>query len=209
MLGYVKSLPNSTTPEADKEYVPPVSMMAIVGLNAQTQAPTVAPPTDPYRANDNVVMTPFSGFPGGPSVSACLLDPRLSQVRLLVDAVILCPAATAAFYAAPIPAGNHRGLVGGRLPRPVPRNLRARQDPRRSSRHRSWTRQPTYLAWPRCDGGRRLDHRRATSGWDSHCGCGCLPRVDPNRGGSCSPRSVSTCARWATPTLIVGAWDYR
>jgi hypothetical protein len=64
MLGYVKSLPTSTTPEADKEYVPPVSMMAIVGLT-HTQAPTVAPPTAPYRANDNVVMTPFSGFWGG------------------------------------------------------------------------------------------------------------------------------------------------
>ena len=64
MLGYVKTLPDSTTPEADKEYVPPVSMMAIVGLT-HTQAPTVAPPTNPYRANDNIVMTPFSGFWGG------------------------------------------------------------------------------------------------------------------------------------------------
>ncbi len=36
MLGYVKSLPTSTTPEADKEYVPPVSMMAIVGLHSYT-----------------------------------------------------------------------------------------------------------------------------------------------------------------------------
>jgi len=31
MLGYVKALPTSTTPEADKDYVPPISMMAIVG----------------------------------------------------------------------------------------------------------------------------------------------------------------------------------
>jgi hypothetical protein len=64
MLGYVKALPSSTTPEADKEYVPPISMMAIVGYT-RTQAPTVAPPTDPYKANDNVVLSPFSGFWGG------------------------------------------------------------------------------------------------------------------------------------------------
>jgi hypothetical protein len=64
MLGYVKALPTPTTPEADKEYVPPVSMMAIAGFT-HTQAPTVAPPTDPYRANDNVVLSPFSGFWGG------------------------------------------------------------------------------------------------------------------------------------------------
>ena len=65
MLGYVKALPSpSTKDEAEKEYVPPVSMMAIVGFT-HTQAPTVAPPTDPYRANDNVVLSPFSGFWGG------------------------------------------------------------------------------------------------------------------------------------------------
>ena len=39
-------------------------MMAIVGYT-HTQGPTVAPPTDPYKANDNVVLTPFSGFWGG------------------------------------------------------------------------------------------------------------------------------------------------
>ena len=39
MLGYVKTLPaNPTTPEADKDYVPPISMMAIVGYT-HTQAP--------------------------------------------------------------------------------------------------------------------------------------------------------------------------
>ena len=48
MHGYVKALPPSTTSEADKEYVPPISMMAIVGYT-HTQAPTVAPPTDPYK----------------------------------------------------------------------------------------------------------------------------------------------------------------
>ena len=42
MLGYVKTLPaNPTTPEADKDYVPPISMMAIVGYT-HTQAPLAA-----------------------------------------------------------------------------------------------------------------------------------------------------------------------
>src|SRR6202140_2840233 len=37
----------------DKEYVPPLAMMAIVGFT-HTQAP-LTPPTDPYKTNDNVV----------------------------------------------------------------------------------------------------------------------------------------------------------
>src|SRR6202140_2944180 len=63
MLGYVKALPAPATNEADKDYVPPISMMAIVGLT-HTQAPQ-APPTDPYKPNDNVVLSPFSAFYGG------------------------------------------------------------------------------------------------------------------------------------------------
>ncbi|THD61743.1 MAG: cytochrome C [Bradyrhizobium sp.] len=62
LRGYVKAL--DPQPDNQKEYVPPVSMMAIVGYT-HTQGPTVAPPTDPYSANDNVVLTPFSGFWGG------------------------------------------------------------------------------------------------------------------------------------------------
>src|ERR1700731_1901297 len=63
MLGYVKTLPtSSTTPEADKDYVPPISMMAIVGYT-HTQAPLTG--TDPYSANNNVVLSPFSAFYGG------------------------------------------------------------------------------------------------------------------------------------------------
>jgi hypothetical protein len=63
MLGYVKSLPTtSTTPEADKDYVPPISMMAIVGYT-HTQAPLTG--ADPYSANNNVVLSPFSAFYGG------------------------------------------------------------------------------------------------------------------------------------------------
>src|ERR1700674_492127 len=63
MLGYVKALPAPATNEADKDYVPPISMMAIVGLT-HTQAPQ-ARPADPYKPNDNVVLSPFSAFYGG------------------------------------------------------------------------------------------------------------------------------------------------
>ena len=38
-------------------------MMAIIGYT-HTQAP-LTPPTDPYSTNDNVVLSPFSGFWGG------------------------------------------------------------------------------------------------------------------------------------------------
>ena len=53
--------PVAATKDDDKEYVPPVAMMAIVGFT-HTQAP-LSPPTDPYRTNDNVVLSPFSGLP--------------------------------------------------------------------------------------------------------------------------------------------------
>jgi hypothetical protein len=62
LRGYAKALP--PVADGNKEYVPPLSMMAIVGYT-HTQGPTVAPPTDPYNANDNVVLTPFSAFYGG------------------------------------------------------------------------------------------------------------------------------------------------
>jgi hypothetical protein len=48
----------------EKSWVPPVSMMTIVGFT-HTQVPSVAPPTDPYQPNDNTVLSPFSGFWGG------------------------------------------------------------------------------------------------------------------------------------------------
>jgi hypothetical protein len=48
---------------ADKEWVPPISMMAILGYtHTQTSLP---PPTDPFKPNDNVVLSPFSAFWGG------------------------------------------------------------------------------------------------------------------------------------------------
>jgi len=46
-----------------KEWVPPISMMAIVGFT-NTQTP-LAPPTAPYNANNNVVVSPLSFFWGG------------------------------------------------------------------------------------------------------------------------------------------------
>ncbi|MGZ5871133.1 MAG: cytochrome C [Bradyrhizobium sp.] len=64
MQGYLKALPAPVKKEEDKEYVPPISMMAIVGYT-HTQVASVAPPTDPYKPNDNVVLSPFSGFWGG------------------------------------------------------------------------------------------------------------------------------------------------
>jgi hypothetical protein len=62
LRGLVKA-PEPGQEEADKAWVPPVSMMAIAGYT-HTQAP-LAPPTAPYSANDNMVLSPFSGFWGG------------------------------------------------------------------------------------------------------------------------------------------------
>jgi hypothetical protein len=47
----------------DKDYVPPVAMMTIVGFT-HTQAPQ-PPPTAPFAQNDNTVISPFSAFWGG------------------------------------------------------------------------------------------------------------------------------------------------
>ena len=63
LRGYVKALDPAAASDGDKEYVPPISMMAIVGYT-HTQAP-LPPPTDPYKPNDNVVLSPFSAFWGG------------------------------------------------------------------------------------------------------------------------------------------------
>ncbi|MGZ5876476.1 MAG: cytochrome C [Bradyrhizobium sp.] len=63
LRGYAKALDTPAAGNGDKEYVPPISMMAIVGFT-HTQAP-LPPPTAPYSANDNVVLSPFSAFWGG------------------------------------------------------------------------------------------------------------------------------------------------
>ena len=62
-----KSLPppdsNNNAGNDEKPYVPPIAMMAIVGFT-NTQAP-MPPPTAPYNANNNVVVSPVSFFYGG------------------------------------------------------------------------------------------------------------------------------------------------
>ncbi|MDR3421592.1 MAG: cytochrome C [Xanthobacteraceae bacterium] len=55
--------PDSITRGEQKTWVPPISMMAILGFT-NTQAP-LAPPTAPYNANNNVVLSPVSFFWGG------------------------------------------------------------------------------------------------------------------------------------------------
>ncbi len=65
MMGYVKALPQ-TKPEEDKEWVPPVSMMAVVGYtHTQADLGTLIGAPDPYSQNNNVVLSPFSAFWGG------------------------------------------------------------------------------------------------------------------------------------------------
>ena len=60
---YLKAADSVAGSGDDKDYVPPVSMMTIVGYT-HTQAP-LPPPTDPFKPNDNAVISPFSGFWGG------------------------------------------------------------------------------------------------------------------------------------------------
>jgi len=54
---------SSDSTDAQKKWVPPISMMAIIGFT-NTQAPQ-APPTAPYSANNNTVVSPVSFFWGG------------------------------------------------------------------------------------------------------------------------------------------------
>jgi hypothetical protein len=63
LRGYAKAIEAPAPTDGNKEYVPPISMMAIVGFT-HTQAP-LPQPTDPYNANDNTVLSPFSAFWGG------------------------------------------------------------------------------------------------------------------------------------------------
>jgi len=67
MVGYVKTLPAEPASDADKEWVPPISMMAVVGLT-HTQAnlgDLIGANPAPYSQNNNVVLSPFSAFWGG------------------------------------------------------------------------------------------------------------------------------------------------
>lgn len=58
-----RSLDSGKDDGADKDWAPPISMMTILGYT-HTQAP-LPPPTDPFKTNDNVVLSPFSAFWGG------------------------------------------------------------------------------------------------------------------------------------------------
>src|SRR5271169_6012526 len=62
LRGFVKA-PDSGQEEADKVWVPPISMMSITGYT-HTQAP-LTPPSAPYSTNENWVLSPVSGFWGG------------------------------------------------------------------------------------------------------------------------------------------------
>jgi hypothetical protein len=62
MRSFVKAIESGKDSD-DKEYVPPISMMTVVGFT-HTQAP-LPPPTNPFKSNDNTVVSPFSGFWGG------------------------------------------------------------------------------------------------------------------------------------------------
>lgn len=62
LAGYLKA-PADAGEVQEKGWVPPISAMAIAGFT-HTQAP-LAPPTAPYNANDNVVLSPVSFFWGG------------------------------------------------------------------------------------------------------------------------------------------------
>ena len=63
MRAYANSIDAGASGNDDKDYVPPISMMAIVGFT-HTQTP-LPPPTSPYAQNDNTVLSPVSGFWGG------------------------------------------------------------------------------------------------------------------------------------------------
>ena len=60
---YGRPAPFEQKQDVEKEYAPPIAMMAIVGFT-NTQSP-LPPPTSPFNANNNVVLSPFSGFWGG------------------------------------------------------------------------------------------------------------------------------------------------
>ena len=64
LRGYAKALENApTTGDDSKEWVPPISMAALVGFT-HTQAP-LPPPADPYQPNDNLVLSTVNLYWGG------------------------------------------------------------------------------------------------------------------------------------------------
>jgi exopolysaccharide biosynthesis polyprenyl glycosylphosphotransferase len=90
----------------------------------------MTPPVASHAHSSGAVRVPLARSAALAAGVAHLVDPRAwSQVRLLVDAVILCLAATAAFYAAPISSGNGSGWLAAVFPGLTLVILRARQDP--------------------------------------------------------------------------------
>ena len=65
---------DDSAPSEDKKWIPPVSMMSIIGFT-NTQA-SLPPPTAPYWPNDNVVVSPSSFFWAGPSPTISVLSRR-------------------------------------------------------------------------------------------------------------------------------------
>lgn len=63
MSAYAKALDSGAGGNDGKDYVPPISMMAVLGLT-HTQAPQVPAPA-PFASNDNTILSPVSGFWGG------------------------------------------------------------------------------------------------------------------------------------------------
>jgi opacity protein-like surface antigen len=63
--GRYRTTPFSTATNSDEDraWVPPISMMSVIG-STHTQTP-LTPPTAPYSTNDNVVVSPLSFFWGG------------------------------------------------------------------------------------------------------------------------------------------------
>src|SRR5277367_3135338 len=55
--------PSDDPANNEKKWAPPISMMAIIGFTNTEMA--AAPPTDPYKTNNNVAISPLSFFWGG------------------------------------------------------------------------------------------------------------------------------------------------
>ena len=83
MRAYAKEITSGPS-EEDKEYVPPISMMAIAGFTRTNSS--LPPPTAPYAPNNNTVLSPFSGFWGAPLPTTSGRSPRSPTMHLLREA---------------------------------------------------------------------------------------------------------------------------
>src|SRR5690242_18763212 len=91
---------------------------------------TMTPPAASHAEGSSSLGLPLARSRVIAAGIARLLDGRVwSQVRLLVDAIMLCLAATAAVYAAPIPRWGGAAWLAAVFPAVTLMLLRARQDP--------------------------------------------------------------------------------